>query len=176
MPFAAKGSLAIPPGATIEPLPNPKEFPGQRWAQWSGNFFEHAPKSGDITQGAIGDCYLMAAINAILVRADGSEVIQRMVKDEGTHAVLHMFKNDAWHFVRVEKTLPYDRFGFARHNRGAKWVQLFEKAYAGFALDGTYSKLGSGGHPYAALQTFLGTASQVHAVPIGDKSAVLHML
>ncbi len=155
MPFNSKGKLVVPERAVVEEVGDPTPMAGDTYRTWAGDIFTRIPGPADIVQGAIGDCYLVASFQAILVRTNGPDRILEAVKDEGTHAVLRMYKDDKWHYIRISKRLPGRTFGNAHHSTGQKWVQLFEKAYAAFIKRGTYASL-AGGDNLAAVTVFLG--------------------
>jgi hypothetical protein len=167
MPGDPNGSLVVPKEANVERLPDPKIEKLHKYSTVQGKLFEHDPRPDDIKQGAIGDCFLLAALNSILHRPDGSRLIQEMMKDnlDGTITV-RMMRAGQPHYVRINKSIVW-RFGSAMHNRGATWVSLIEKAYAAFALDGDYKSLDKGGTGDDALRVLLGGAPAAIA-PSGD--------
>ena len=105
--------------------------------------------SGDVKQGAIGNCWLMGSflllgtkpqlLRNLIVEADGI--------NEG-FAVFQFFKNGKWQYVIIDTLLPFDPqqkqplYGHCTDQQEF-WVSLMEKAYA--KLHGCYEAL-HGGH------------------------------
>ena len=126
------------------------------------------PSPADVKQGAIGDCYLLAALAAV-AKANPS-IIEKMIKDngDGTHDV-SIYEDVAWFgkdlkkkTVKVTQTFPLDDKGdpiYAKKATGldgkpALWVMLIEKAYA--QLKGGYEDIGGGGDSGEALEAITG--------------------
>ena len=172
MPGNPNGSLVVPKGVNVQTLPEPTIEWSHIYSTVAGKLFEHDPRPDDIKQGNIGDCFLLAALNSILHRPDGSRLIQEMMKDnlDGTITV-RMMQAGQPNYVRIKKTIVW-RFGSAIHNRGAAWVSLLEKTYAAFALNGVYKSLDRGGSGSEALKVLLGGSEDI--APGGD--AVLSRL
>lgn len=109
--------------------------------------FAHDPMLKDIHQGALGDCYFLAALAGIV--AKNPETIKEMMKDNGNGTVTVRFydfvKDDGLlgdgrtykkpYYVTVDKTIP-ERTYLDRHSKGdsyskgALWVKMMEKAYS----------------------------------------------
>lgn len=148
--------------------------------------FKDIPSTKDIQQGAIGDCFLIASINAMLNKG-GPEEIYKMIKDNNDGTVtVRIFdvkeeasKDDAKKMEKtftpkyitfdkstlntsmtVDKLISPSKLGgviVGEHAGGALWVQMLEKAYA---IDkGSYSTLNAGGHMNNPFETFLGKES-----------------
>jgi hypothetical protein len=126
------------------------------------------PSPADVKQGAIGDCYLLAALAAV-AKANPS-IIEGMIKDngDGTYDV-SIYEDVAWFgkdlkkkTVKVTQTFPLDEKGdpiYAKKATGldgkpALWVMLIEKAYA--QLKGGYEDIGGGGDSGEALEAITG--------------------
>ncbi|WP_157722075.1 C2 family cysteine protease [Tumebacillus avium] len=102
--------------------------------------FPHAPKLDDVKQGYIGDCYLLAAVLALVNKSPG--LISGMMRDNGNGTVtVKMFdvegKNGKKTFtpreVTIEKSVVKRTSGKDKTDENAQgtlWVQLLEKAYA----------------------------------------------
>src|ERR1700694_1442288 len=145
MTFNSLGNLKIPENVIPTRLPDPTPIRGNTYRAWRGNVFTRMPSSSDVKQGNIGNCYLVASLQAILARHNGPSVIQELVKDEGDSVVIKMHKDGIWHYQRINKRLPGKMFSDIDHSLGAKWVQLFEKAYAAFIKGGSYEAMARGG-------------------------------
>ncbi|MFN8672134.1 MAG: C2 family cysteine protease [Candidatus Sericytochromatia bacterium] len=145
--------------------------------------FKDIPSTKDIKQGAIGDCFLIASLNAMLNKG-GPEEIYKMIKDnnDGTVTVKmfdvknepnpedpkKMIKTFTPKYITFDKStldtsVTIDKFIsptkmagaiIGEHARGALWVQMLEKAYA--INQGSYSKLNEGGHMNNPFEAFLG--------------------
>ena len=175
MAFNPLGNLKIPVNVIPTHLPDPTPIRGNTYRAWRGTVFTCMPSASDVKQGDIGNCYLVASLQAILARHDGPSVIQELVRDEGDSVVMKMHKDGTWHYVRVNKTLPGKFFSDRDHSLGAKWVQLFEKAYAAFIKGGSYQTMARGGDNLAAIPVFLGSGSQINQGPENSLTA-LHLL
>jgi uncharacterized protein YukE len=94
-----------------------------------------APSAADVTQGSIGDCWLMSALAAMAVSDEGRKKIMSMIRvnDDGTYTVTFA-DNEA---VVVSGELYVDIKNDPIYAQGAgffgineSWVQIIEKAYA----------------------------------------------
>ncbi len=129
------------------------------------------PTLADVQQGYLGDCYLFAAMGAIVKQQP--EVIQRMFVDHGDGTVsvtLHTMKNGyvvapgtkgaSEHVVRVSKDMPVadgkSRPTYGKGKDGQLWPCLVEKAYAVVKGKGSYDKIGHGGFTTDAMETMMG--------------------
>jgi hypothetical protein len=131
------------------------------------------PSPADVTQGGVGDCYLLAAMAAV-ARANPS-VIEHMIKDNGDGTFdVTLYKDTAWFGTKLEKrvvkvtnTFPVDKNGvpiYAKKATGldgkvALWVMLIEKAYA--QREGGYDEI-EGGEAGDALQVLTGQKKTQH--------------
>ena len=139
---------------------------GMAYQRYWGRLFSTAgPRLGDVQQGALGDCWLMAGLGAVALNSP--EALRRNVVDfgDGTYGV-HLGNN----FYRVDNELPVNiayngATWLAYAQLGAEnslWVAIMEKAYAHYrvANDTSNSYLalngGSGGEVNAALGTTSG--------------------
>lgn len=103
--------------------------------------FAHEPDVTDVEQGDVGDCYFLAAINAVVEH--DPNVIKNMMKDEGDTVVVRFYDRKGKPlFVRVKKTLPHwyytgkdkdgnptEKFSGGYAAKKAIWVKFLEKAY-----------------------------------------------
>ena len=131
-----KGTLDLA-GRTIETLPNPgsRGNAGRNTAHFTrvaGDIFPNPPAVGDVKQQALADCYVLAAVLAILAQPQGPDTVEGMMRDRGADVVVRLYdaKNVA-HYVAIEKSI---RRNDEKHNGGALWATLLEKAYAAAAF------------------------------------------
>lgn len=120
-------------------------------------FSKTGPTVSDITQGNLGDCYLLSSLAS--VAKTQPEILRNSIVDlgDGTYGV-QFHTAFGSHFVHVDGKLPVDAKGnlaFARlGGQQSTWVALYEKAYA---LDAggnpSYSSIDSGymGDVYESL-------------------------
>jgi hypothetical protein len=165
-----------------------EELPSER------ALFPHPPTTEDVRQGALGDCYLHAAVLSIVAR--DPRYIVSMMKDEGTTVTVRLYdvspgppKQFTPKYARVEKSEVLSAYTFKEsgvvtgrglyesYARGALWVKMVEKAYAaagmsglGAALTGrpSYGEI-AGGFTALAMQHLLGQDADlsVEAVQTG---------
>ncbi len=94
--------------------------------------FKHQPCISDINQGALGDCYFLAAIQNLFKSSPNGQAIRDMMLDNGDGTVTVRFfnynkekkKQEPW-YVTVDKKVNV----FGNMNT---WVRVLEKAYALF--------------------------------------------
>jgi hypothetical protein len=187
MYFRKTGSLIVPTDAKVENVPEPVLTAMQKHESADGDLFTHPPCVGDIMQGNLGDCYLLAAMNSILTRPGGCQLIQCIMKDNGDKTVtLRLWKQGQYHYVRVKKTLvrTYTEktlgirhgVGDVLHNQAALWPSMLEKAYLMFIrklpLDASriYKAL-EGGAGHEALEALLGSGTGYARGPSDERNA-----
>jgi hypothetical protein len=109
--------------------------------------FVDGPQYDDIAQGAVGDCYYLAALASV---ADTDpNVIQQMVAPmgDGTFAV-RFYSGGSEVYLRLDADLPAYGNGLAYAKLGRDvelWVPIVEKAYAYFRYgQNSYSSLSGG--------------------------------
>ena len=140
----------------------------------NGSLFQNGASYADVEQGAVGDCYFIAALGEVAQRSP--QVIQDMFYDnrDGTY-IVRFFVNGNAKYVVVNSMLPtgsdgqavYSDFGGSYGSAGNElWVALAEKAYAqlnasgGIGQDGANSYAGiEGGYGDAALRHIAGNAA-----------------
>ena len=120
----------------------------------------------DVTQGLLGDCYLLAAISALAekprrireiflspsVTASGAYAVRFYINGEPTDVVI----DD--HFPCFEDP-EKDCWAFSRGTSEVEiWVLLLEKAYA--KVYGSFERI-EGGKPYQAFNTLTGFPSDI---------------
>lgn len=121
----------------------------------------------DIKQGALGDCWFLAALAAV---AEDPDLIRRLLGDPkvNKHGVYEIkcFKNgrptsivvDDFFLCSPNSGLPcYAHVDVQGRNQNELWVMLLEKAWA--KLHGCYERIESG-MPYRALMDLLGAAGK----------------
>jgi hypothetical protein len=135
----------------------------------------------DVNQGALGDCYLIAALGALALQ--NPDLLREMmhVNDDGTVTVTFYRTDENGLLVPVPVTVSQDvlviegkdektgkpngLFYNAFSQPGDDWESwsiIMEKAFA--QLKGGYQNIGLGGLPGAALETLTGNKSEA-AVP-----------
>jgi hypothetical protein len=111
--------------------------------------FSHSgPAVGDVVQGQLGDCYLLASLAS--VAKVNPQVIRNNVVDlgDGTYAV-QFTADGVKSYVRVDADLPTNSWGNVAYAQlGAQdslWVAIFEKAYAFYRYgDAKYASIEGG--------------------------------
>ncbi|HEX5272978.1 MAG TPA: C2 family cysteine protease, partial [Gemmataceae bacterium] len=123
--------------------------PMQQWVPVKGPVFTQVPSPDDVKQGALGDCYFLAALASIA--AANPDAIQGMMCDNGDSVTVRFYDTvydtdpnaeiGAYEqkptYITIEKSVldssgklgNKERAGGQRAG-GALWVQLLEKAYA----------------------------------------------
>jgi hypothetical protein len=104
----------------------------------AGELFVNGISYADISQGALGDCYLLAGLGAVAVQSTKPIANMFIINGDGTYTI--RFYNGATpYFVTVDSQLPTDTDGrlmFAGLGQqiddptNELWVPLIEKAYA----------------------------------------------
>ena len=139
----------------------------------------------DVEQGAMGDCYLVAALSAaIYIDQDNAirDGLIRDVRDENgfvTHYVVRFY--DAWgtpqdievdaDLVRKNGKVTYARSLDTRSGEEEWWVSLVEKAYADW--HGGYESIGDGGWAGDVMQAITGSNATYRSTKhLSDKSVV----
>lgn len=154
----------------------------------TGDGDEIAIHPSDITQGDLGDCYLLASLAT--VAATNPNIINEMISinDDGSYEV--RFFNEVtkkYEYVKVEEKEVKTIFGNAKHvefgDQGELWPAIIEKGYAKWydqrdineskfslfleewGLPGTdnYKLIGKGGLPTVALEQITGNPSTRYA-------------
>jgi hypothetical protein len=144
-PEDATGGDAAPAAPTERPA-------GTLWAtDASGKTLP--PSLDDISQGAVNDCFLFAAMSAI-VSADPQKIVN-MIQDNGNGTYTVTFRGIGF-FSSAEQTVSAD-FTVGQHGnvtaRKALWPLVIEKAYA--QQKGGLQALGKGGNAGTALDEML---------------------
>jgi hypothetical protein len=131
------------------------------YAYAAGNLFVGGAQYTDVYQGAVGDCYLLAALAETAHVQPNS--IAGMFTDNGDGTfVVRYFNNGVADYVTVDRYLPVNAGRFVYANYGALasstanelWVALAEKAYAQMNHSGWLrpASMGGGKNSYAAIE------------------------
>lgn len=120
--------------------------------------FQGKIEPADLCQGAVGDCWLVAALACA---AEHPETIQRcfvtrFYNPRGIYKMrLFDARNKRWEYITVDDTFPLKNGSlmFMKPNKNELWAILLEKAFAKFC--GGYSKL-DGGFTHWAWQAITG--------------------
>lgn len=102
--------------------------------------FPHAPTLKDISQGTVGDCYLLAGLIGVLTIRP--ETIRECMKDNGDGTVTVRFyrwdkteKKQQTRYYTVTKTTVCDAYnGEDSYAEASLWVQMMEKAFLASGL------------------------------------------
>jgi len=139
-----------------------------------GDFFEYGTDVNDAVQGAVGDCYLLAALASVAWARTYVIAEKTRRTDELGHFkdAIQLFVNGAWKWFEVTQsvpaTVPGHTFIYARSSQAAEiWPAVYEKAYAQYRANTTsdtpdYSKLACG-DPVAAAVHLTGLTGTYYA-------------
>ncbi|WP_428030915.1 C2 family cysteine protease [Ancylobacter sp.] len=138
--------LTPPPGTAFAPwshkqfedahLPPPSA--AYRYVAGGEDLFRTEPDFADVQQGAIGDCYLLSAINA-LIRTKPHDFFREMIGGDADYVHVRFFAPVGPAFqpvvVRVPRTILHAVVkgrAVPLQKHGAVWPYFIEKAYAFF--------------------------------------------
>ncbi len=159
----------------------------------TGNLFNGTPSRADARQGALGDCYFIAAVATI---ADSNpDAVRNMFVDngDGTYTVrFYSVQNGIPDYVTVNRRLPaqyngalgYSGYGLSVSSTSTTvWIALAEKAYAQWnetgneGRDGTnrYAAIEGGWMGYVNAQV-LGMASSNYSLASSNKQTLITAL
>jgi len=136
---------------------------GMVWADL-GEFFEFGADVNDVVQGAVGDCYFLAALASVAWSRPYWIATKMLELDTRGHAAdqIEFRLNGTWKMFQVSEAVPAlspgNIFIYARSSQtGEVWPAIFEKAYAQYRANTTsdqpdYSKLAYGDPVAAAVQ------------------------
>ena len=117
------------------------------------NLFEDGVEPNDIEQGALGDCYVLAAIASI---SEYAKRIYEMIEDKGNGRYeIKMYYKGIERITVVDDLIPCSNGKpiFSKNKGNELWVMLIEKAYA--KLAGSYGAI-EGGSSGVALSNITG--------------------
>ncbi|CAM9097173.1 unnamed protein product, partial [Phaeothamnion confervicola] len=152
------------------------EFAERRPEVWckKGRLFVNGSASGDVVQGALGDCWFLGALSVVATR---EELLRQVFwrgetwRDLGLY-VCRFHKDAAWRFVVIDDRIPCfdNRDGnpvFARcRDPNELWAPLVEKAYA--KLHGCYKSL-IGGYVHYGVSDLTGFAPRLLVLKRGHQ-------
>jgi calpain-15 len=131
------------------------------------HLFEGTIEPGDVLQGALGDCWLMAALACVAERPEVLQqaIVSKHVDPRGKY-YFRLFnqikdtKGTKWLDIVIDEMIPVEpgtlRPKFARTHCNEMWVLLLEKAFA--KMYGGYDRL-DGGQMHWALTAITGVPS-----------------
>ncbi|MBI4951189.1 MAG: type VI secretion system tip protein VgrG [Myxococcales bacterium] len=169
---ARASELAI--AATLEhgvgdmPKPLKKDDP-TTGTKLAGKPFVDGPSPNDVSQGAIGDCYLMASMAAVAHAQP--KLLERNITENPDGTVNIEFKDGT---VKTDTEVPAQgsspRYGTAMTS-GETWPSLLEKGYAYQYGGGEgYEGVGNGGWPAEAMSHITGGRSTTQYLSAADAS------
>jgi len=149
------------------------EFPaqdGQRDSEEGLDLFQNGVNPTDVCQGALGDCWLLAAMACLAEHkyAIESLFVTKERHDRGKYQIrLYDGLAEDWRVITIDDYIPCDEEKYENHGicdplfsapRSELWVMLLEKAFA--KLCGNYAAL-EGGHTIWAMQAMTGDPARV---------------
>ena len=146
------------------PLPKVAEASGIKTSGEQMQLFKDGISPRDIVQGAVGDCWLLAAFAAA---AEQPLIIQHCFIEKKAqasglyHVRLYDGPSQSWRTVAVDHRVPKlgERFLSTTPNGAELWVSLLEKATAKFR--GSYAGM-DGGYTAWALEALTGQPAQIY--------------
>lgn len=156
---------------------------GLTYQTTTGNLFNGTPSRSDTRQGALGDCYFIAAVAAIADR--NPDAVRNMFIDngDGTYTVRFFHSGSSGmtaDYVTVNRRLPaysngalgYSGYGLrVNQSTTTLWIALAEKAYAQWNETGLSGRDGT--NRYAAIEG--GWMWYVNQQVLGIQSAYTHL-
>lgn len=132
---------------------------------------EQAIVYDDVRQGAIANCYMVAALTGVVYADRLGDVTNGMIREindaDGTFRHYAVRFYDAWgepqdvtvdaELVRRDGKPLYARSADSRSGEEELWVGLVEKAYASW--HGSYEKIGNGGYTGDVMQALTGATA-----------------
>lgn len=150
-----------------------------------GETSENSFNFDDVKQGAIGDCYLVAALSSsVYADSDGSVrdgLVRELADADGFVTSYAVRLYDAWGepqdvFVDADLVRKNGKPTYARSmdsdSDGEEWVvSLFEKAYAGW--HGGYQEVGDGGWAGDVMQAITGSTANYRRIEYLSDATIL---
>ncbi len=151
----------------------------------NGALFQNGISYRDVDQGQVGDCYFLASLGAVALKAPSN--ISNMFTDNGDGTfTVRFFNGGVADYVTVDRYLPTyggggfiyanDSSGLAYNNANNElWVALAEKAYVQMSQSGwtgqdvgnTYESI-SGGWAKTTLEQITGRTSTANFMNLGS--------
>jgi len=145
----------------------PGEYQNVQWKRpsefcKSPELFISGVESGDVIQGALGDCYFLGALSVVATRNDLLYPLFVSAHPEAGFYQIKFWKNGAWRVVTIDDRIPMwsdtePVFGKCK-DANECWVMFMEKAYA--KLHGCYEAIESGSIA-SALTDLTGESNQI---------------
>jgi hypothetical protein len=181
--LSPRSGMPMPPPPGLTPTTENKPFdiadpelrkshqdnPSYTYKRFGGSLFLNGVSANDVVQGAIGDCYLAAALSAVANTHPAA--ITSMVKDDGNGKYRVRFYKKSYYgapkeeWITVDGDLPTSGSG-PLYAKGAEtdakgqrelWPSIIEKAWA--AWKGGYDDIGEGGFSGDVMTAITGEAS-----------------
>ncbi|KAM3133447.1 hypothetical protein pb186bvf_014451 [Paramecium bursaria] len=123
----------------------------------------------DIKQGALGNCYFLAAVAAICNRRPDillEDFVTQQINKAGIYGIRFCL-NGVWKIIFIDDYFPVcgNQPAFSQPINNAIWVMILEKAWA--KISGDYSKT-DGGFMTEALNTLTGASTETIFTNIKD--------
>lgn len=135
----------------------PIALAGAMYRQVNGSLFVNGPSYADVRQGAVGDCYYVAALAEFA--QNNPQALRQMFTDNGDGTfTIRFYRNGQADYVTVDRYLPTNSSGSATYasfggrydsTSNELWVALAEKAYAQINESGWLGR--TAGNSYAAI-------------------------
>lgn len=113
-------------------------IPQEKFKPVNDNIFPHEPSTEDVIQAGMGNCFLLASINAVLSQKDGPDLIKNMMvqQDDGT-VIVRLFDPEKLQpfYVKVDNTEHYMDDDTPAVGHTAPWVHILEQAYTGLGYE-----------------------------------------
>ena len=167
-----KAPLAKDPKATTR---HGDEVVEPKYADVGKQVYKDGASLGDVNQGYLANCYLIAAMGAIAMQRP--DLIESMIKDNGDGtATVMLYTHDQALAppgegkatpVRVSLKMPSTDGKspvYAKSPTRELWPSLIEKAYVVLYKGGDYQGANSGGSTTEAMSAMLGTQSSDFAI------------
>jgi len=122
---------------------------GFAWRESKELLFEQMPSIDDINQQNLGDCYLLAVLQSILLSPFGSNFINQMMLDLGNTVVVRLFIPSYPEALKVlivvNKSVLFKRNRESHSSfKSPLWVRILEKALVSLAYGKNYLDISSG--------------------------------
>jgi len=172
----ASASLMLLTPCTGQKNPPPlAEHDGAKLQRLSGPLFARDPALGAVSQGEVGDCWIVSAVDALAHVAPQRLRELFTEHDDGTVTVsFHRFDHDTGRVCRDDVTVTssvYVKDGAPLYGKSPdeRWFPLLEKAWATWkgGYDGVVS-----GYPFEAFEALLGRPGKHFDLDVSSADAV----